>query len=141
MTVYTSPAHTYHISYPTGWQEQTADGDAEQVTFTGPNDQSFEVSDTTGIPQGSLADLVNAYCNAVGVTPVTVQTTTIRLAGQTWTKGDCGAGITPSSDLVVEVVTYKGAVYQIDYSSSHASFQGDTATYYLPMEQSFQFLT
>ena len=41
----------------------------------------------------------------------------------------------------MEVVTYKGAVYQIDYGSSLANFQADADAFYNPMEQSFKFLT
>lgn len=43
-TVYTSPDHKYHISYPTGWQVNVANGNPGKVDFSGPN-QDFQVSD------------------------------------------------------------------------------------------------
>lgn len=140
-TVYTSPDHKYQISYPTGWQPQVADGNPGKVSITGPDNQTFEVSDNAAIPGSSPATYVNGYCNAIGTTPVTVQTTTVTIAGQTWTQGDCDAGTNSSNSLIVEVVTYKGAVYQIDYGSSTANFQADADAFYTPMEQSFKFLT
>ncbi|HEY7123544.1 MAG TPA: PsbP-related protein [Ktedonobacterales bacterium] len=143
VTVYTSPTNTYQISYPTGWQQQTADGNPGKSAFTGPDNQTFEVSDNAGIAGSDPADLVNGYCQAIqpGQAANPVQTTTVSLAGQTWTKGDCDEGTQSPTELVVEVVIYKGAVYQIDYASSTANFQTDFSAYYSAMEQSFKFLT
>ncbi|HLW03223.1 MAG TPA: hypothetical protein VKT82_31545 [Ktedonobacterales bacterium] len=141
MTVYTSPDHTYHISYPSGWQAQPADGNPGKVDFSGPN-QNFEVTDDAGTKGADPAQLITDYCNAIGQTTSQVVTgTPVVLAGQTWFKAQCGDDPQPSEPLVVEVVTYQGAVYQIDYSSPAASFQADDTAYYAPMEQSFQFLT
>jgi hypothetical protein len=142
-TVYTSPDHTYRISYPTGWQEQTVDGNPGKVSFTGPNSQEFEVNDNASTPGGDPAQLITEYCQAVqpGQAASQVVGTPVVLGGQTWLKAQCGAAAQPSTVLIVEVVTYKGAVYQIDYASSGASFQADDTTFYMPMEQSFQFLT
>ncbi|HLV97797.1 MAG TPA: hypothetical protein VKT82_03880 [Ktedonobacterales bacterium] len=141
LTVYTSPDHKYQISYPIGWQQQTADGNPAKSSFTGPGNQNFEVTDNAGIPGGSPASYVNGYCNAIAMIAGNIQTTTVTIAGQTWTKGNCDAGTNSSTVLIVEVVIYKGAVYQIDYGSSAANEQADDATYYAPMEQSFKFLT
>jgi len=142
MTVYISPDHTYQLSYPTGWQVQVADGNPGKVDFSGPN-QNFEVSDDASTtPGGDPAQLITDYCNAIGQSTSQVVTgTPVVLAGQTWFKAECGDAAQPSEPLFVEVVTYRGAVYQIDYSSPAASFQSDDTTYYAPMEQSFQFLT
>ncbi|HLV99395.1 MAG TPA: hypothetical protein VKT82_12035 [Ktedonobacterales bacterium] len=142
-TVYTSPDNKYHISYPPGWQAQTADGNPGKVGFTGPNSQYFEISDDAGTPGGDPAQLITDYCQAVqpGQADGQVTGTPVVLDGQTWFKAECGADAQPANVLIVEVVTYQDAVYQIDYSSPAASFQADDTTYYVPMEQSFQFLT
>lgn len=141
-TVYTSPDGKYQISYPTGWQQQTADGNPGKSAFLGPDNQVFEVTDNGGTLTGDPAGLVNDYCHAIQQAQAapTVQTTTVTLAGQTWTKGDCDAGTQSSTDLVVEVVEYNGAVYQMDYASSLANFQADVDAFYAPIEQSFKFL-
>jgi hypothetical protein len=143
MTVYTSPDHTYQISFPTSWQQQTADGNPGKSGFTGPDGQYFEVSDNAGTPGGDPAQQITDYCQAVqpGQADGQVRGTPVVLAGQTWFKAECGADSNPADILIVEVVTYQGAVYQIDYASSAASFQADDTDYYAPMEQSFQFLT
>lgn len=143
VTVYTSPDHKYQISYPTGWKEQTADGNPGKASFTGPNNQYFEVSDNAGIPGSDPAQLITGYCQAVqpGQASGQVTGTPVVLGGQTWLKAQCGAAAQPTNVLIVEVVNYKGTVYQIDYASPGASFQADDSTYYGPMEQSFQFLT
>ena len=141
LTVYTSPDNKYQISYPTGWQEQTADGNPGKASFTGPNNQYFEVSDNAGTPGGDPAQLITDYCNAIGQNTSQATGTPVEVAGQTWFKAQCGNDAHPSEPLIVEVVTYQGAVYQIDYSSPAASFQADDAAYYGPMEQSFKFLT
>lgn len=140
-TVYTSPDSKYQISYPPGWQEQTADGNPGKADFTGPNNQNFEVSDNAGTPGGDPAQLIMDWCNAIGQQTSHVTGTPVVLAGQTWFKAQCGDAAQPSEPLIVEVVTYHGAVYQIDYSSSQANFQADDTTFYMPMEQSFKFLT
>ncbi len=143
LTVYTSPDHTYQISYPTGWQEQTADGNPGKASFTGPDNQYFEVSDNASTPGGDPAQLITDYCQAVqpGQAASQVMGTPVVLGGQTWLKAQCGAEAQPATVLIVEVVTYKGAVYQMDYSSPGASFQANDNAFYMPMEQSFQFLT
>ncbi len=140
---YTSPDHKYSIVYPPGWQEQTADGNPGKVSFTGPNNQVFEVNDNAGTPGGDPAQLITEYCQAIqpGQAAIPVVGTPAVLDGQTWLKAQCGAAAQSSTVLIVEVVTYKGAVYQIDYSSPGASFQADDTTFYGPMEQNFQFLT
>ena len=141
MTVYTSPDHKYQLSYPTGWQVNVADGNSGKVDFSGPN-QNFEVSDDASTtPGGDPAQLITDYCNAIGQATSQAMGTPVVLAGQTWFKAECGDDAQPSEPLIVEVVTYQGAVYQIDYSSPAASFQADDTSYYAPMEQSFQFLT
>ena len=140
LTVYTSPDHKYHISYPTGWQVEVADGNPEKVDFSGPN-QTFEVSDNAGSPGGDPAQQITDYCNAIGQKTSLVTGTPVVLAGQTWFKAECGDDAHPSDPLIVEVVTYQGAVYQIDYASPAPNIQADDTTYYAPMEQSFQFLT
>lgn len=141
MTVYTSPDHTYQLSYPTGWQASVADGNPGKVDFSGSN-QNFEVNDAASTtPGGDPAQLITDYCNAIGQNTSHVTGTPVVLAGQTWFKAECGDDTHPSEPLLVEVVTYQGAVYQIDYSSPAASFQTDDTTHYTPMEQSFQFLT
>jgi hypothetical protein len=142
-TFYTSPDHKYKLSYPTGWQEQTADGNPGKASFSGPDSQYFEVSDNAGIPGGDPAQLVTDYCQAVqpGQDSGQVVGTPVVLAGQTWFKAQCGADAQPPYPLIVEVVTYQGAVFQIDYSSPAASFQTDDTAFYTSMEQSFQFLT
>jgi hypothetical protein len=141
MTVYTSPDHKYQLSYPTGWQVNVADGNPGKVDFSGPN-QNFEVSDVASTtPGGDQAQLITDWCNAIGQHTSHVRGTPVVLAGQTWFKAECGDDAQPSEPLIVEVVTYQGAVYQIDYSSPAANFQADDTTYYAPMEQSFQFLT
>jgi hypothetical protein len=140
MTVYTSPDHKYQLSYPTGWQVSVADGNPGKVDFSGPN-QNFEVSDDASTsPGGDPAQLVTDYCNAIGQSTSQARGTPVVLAGQSWFKAQCGDDAQPSEPLIVEVVTYQGAVYQIDYSSPAASFQSDDTSYYAPMEQSFQFL-
>jgi hypothetical protein len=143
LTVYTSPDHKYHISYPTSWQAQTADGNPGKASFSGPANQYFEVSDNAGMPGSDLAQQITEYCQAVqpGQDTSQVTGTPVVLAGQTWFKAQCGADAQPSTILIVEVITYQGAVYRIDYSSPASNFQADDTTFYLPMEQSFQFLT
>lgn len=139
--VYTSPDHKYQLSYPTGWQVNVADSNPGKVDFSGPN-QDFQISDDASTaPGGDPAQLITEYCNAIGQTTSRAMGTPVVLAGQTWLKAQCGDDAQPSDPLIVEVVTYQGAVYQIDYSSPAASFQSDDTTYYVPMEQSFQFLT
>jgi len=141
-TVYASPDHTYQIAYPGGWQQQTADGNPGKSGFTGPSGQYFEVTDNASKPGGDPAQLITDYCQAVqpGQADGQVKGTPVVLDGQAWLKAQCGAEAQPSTILIVEVVTYKGAVYQIDYSSPAATFQADFDAYYSPMEQSFQFL-
>ena len=142
-TVYTSPDHTYRVSYPTGWQEQTVEGNSGKVSFTGPDNQEFEVNDHASTPGGDPAQLITDYCQAVQPDQAAshVVGTPVVLDGQTWLKAQCGAAAQPATILIVEVVTYKGAVYQIDYAAPGASFQADDTTFYTPMEQSFQFLS
>src|ERR1051326_2243682 len=65
LTVYTSPDGKYQISYPSGWQQETADGNPGRSSFTGPDNQYFEVTDNGGIPGSDPATLVNGYCHAV----------------------------------------------------------------------------
>jgi hypothetical protein len=141
LTVYTSSDHKYQLSYPTGWQVNEVSGDSGKVDFSGPN-QDFMVSDDAGTQGADPAQLITDWCNAIGrTTSQVVKGTPVVLAGQTWFKAECGDDAQPSEPLLVEVVTYQGAVYQIDYTSPAASFQSDDTTYYTPMEQSFQFLT
>jgi hypothetical protein len=139
-TVYTSPDHKYQLSYPPGWQVSVADGNPGKVDFSGPN-QNFEVSDNAGTKGVDPAQLITDWCNAIGQKTSQATGTPVVLAGQTWFKAQCGDTAQPSEPLIVEVVTYQGAVYQIDYSSPAASFLADDNDYYSLMEQSFQFLT
>jgi hypothetical protein len=143
LKVYTSPDNKYQVSYPTGWQAQVADGNPGKVSFTGPDNQTFEVSDNAGTPGTDLAQFVTSYCQAVQQTPSSgqVKGTPVLLDGQSWFKAQCSADAQPANVLIVEVVTYKGAIYQIDYGSSSANFQADDSAFYAPMEQSFKFLT
>lgn len=136
----TSPDHTFRLAYPAGWQTQTS----SQDVFTGPTGQYFEA--TNDGPLAGAADmrqLVTGYCN--GVSPDMainlVQTTTVRLGGQNWTRGNCDAGkATVTLAVIVEVVIYKGLVFVIEYGSPVASFASDQTSYYALMEQSFHFL-
>jgi hypothetical protein len=143
LTAYTSPDHKYRLSYPSGWQVQTADGNPGKASFMGPNNQYFEVSDDASIPGAELDQLITQYCQAVqpGQAASHVVGITVTLGGQTWFKAPCSADAQPASELIVEVTTYKGSVYQLDYSSPGPSFLSDDSTFYTPMEQSFQFLT
>ncbi len=145
-TVYTSSNHTYSISYPTGWQAQTADGNPGKITFTGPNNQEFDITDHYGTSGGGQQQLATEVCQTMAdpgkpQTPGPVIGTIVELGGQSWFKASCSADAQPSTVLIVEVVTYKGANYVIDYTSPGASFNADDTTYYEPMQQSFQFLT
>lgn len=143
LTIYTSPDNTYKISYPTGWQVQTASGEPGGVGFSGTSGQFFEVKETAATSGFDPAQYVTDYCQSINVGQNIGQTTgsPVVLGGQTWFKAECGADAQPTTVVIVEVVTYKGALYQIDYSSSAAAFQADFNTYYGPMEQSFQFLS
>ncbi len=136
---YTSHDHTYQIAYPKGW---TILGSTTPIQFTGPG-QLFEVSELGSKPGSTPRQLVNAYCQArqAGVAPNPVHTGTVKLAGQIWTRANCDAGAqSPAIELVVEVVIYQGAAYQIAYTSPIVEFARDNRRYYAPMERSFQFL-
>jgi uncharacterized protein (DUF2345 family) len=118
-------------------------GPNAQYSFTGPANQKFQVNQLPAINVTSLAPLITATCQAEqpGVASSSVQTQPVSLAGQTWTRGDCDAGTQSTTDLVVEMVVYKGQVYTMDYESPAATFQADKNAYYTPMEQSFTFLS
>jgi hypothetical protein len=136
---YTSQDHTYLLAYPTGWLILSANG---QTQFTGVG-QLFEVSETGGAAQANPAQSVNSFCQSkqAGVAPDPVQTTTVNLAGQSWTRANCDAGAQgPAIQWVVEVAIYKGISYQIDYTSPIVEFKRDNSQYYTPMERSFRFL-
>jgi hypothetical protein len=91
----------------------------------------------------SLTPLITATCQAdlPGAPSSSVQTHTVTLAGQTWTRGNCGASAQSGSELVVEMLVYRGQVYTLEYVSPTATFPADQSAYYTPMEASFQFLS
>lgn len=141
--LFTSPDGSFSFQYPAGWQVTPPNGPNLQYTFTGPANQKFQVNKLPAINVSGLAPLITAFCQAEqpGVASSSVQTQNVTLAGQTWTRGDCDAGTQSTTDLVVEMVVYKGAVYTMDYESPTANFQADADAYYTPMEQSFKFLS
>lgn len=136
----TSPDHTFRLAYPAAWQAQT---DSQDV-FTGPTGQYFEANND-GPPVGTtdLRQLVTTYCNGVqpDLAVSLVQTTSVQLGGRDWTQGDCDAGKSSVTTMVVvEVVLYKGSLFKITYGSPAASFGSDYTRYFALMEQSFHFL-
>jgi len=140
--LYTSANHTFQIAYPSGWQVASTSGSNATVSFTGPG-QIFEVSALGHNPGGSLADVVNSFCQArqPGVAVNPVKTSTVNLGGQSWTRANCDAGAqSPAIELVVEVALYEGTVYQMDYTSPVVEFARDNKAFYAVMEQSFRFL-
>jgi hypothetical protein len=141
--LFTSPDGSYSLQYPASWHVTPPNGPNAQYTFTGPANQKFQVNNLPAINITNLAPLITATCQAEqpGVAASSVQTRTASLAGQTWTRGDCDAGTPSTTDLVVEMVIYKGQVYTMDYESPTASFQADMNAFYTPMEQSFKFLS
>ena len=139
---YTSADRTFHIAYPAGWQVTMTPGTPATVAFTGPG-QNFVVSELGQNPGGTPGEIANTYCQTwqgdVAENPV--QTSDVTIAGQDWTRANCDAGVSrPAVVLIVEVVSYQGACYQMDYSSPIVEFASDEATYYAQMEQSFRFL-
>lgn len=137
--LFTSPAQTYRIIYPSGWQPKTG----ATVAFLGPAGQYFEVSNTVH-PTGStnLSEIVNELCQQIqpDIAASQVQTSVVRLAGQQWTRGNCDTGTQSTVELIVEAVLYQAAVYHLAYISPLAQFQHDDEVFYAPMEQSFTFL-
>jgi hypothetical protein len=118
-------------------------GPNAQYTFSGPAHQQFQVNHLPINAGADMAALILATCQAgqPGLPASSLQTQPVALAGQTWLRGDCDAGAQSSTELVVEMVAYKGQVYTLDYESPTASFPTDRSAYYTPMEQSFQFLS
>jgi hypothetical protein len=141
---YTSHDQTYQIAYPSNWQVATGtQGKTLTVDFTGPG-QIFEVREFTGAAGSDPAKMVNDYCQAMqpGIAANPVQTKSVSLGGQSWTRANCDAGAqSPAIQLIVEVVIYQGVAYQIDYQSPIVEFSRDDKTYYAKMEQSFRFLS
>ncbi len=138
-TLYTSADHAFQIAYPAGWKIL---GDKTHIQFTGPG-QLFEVIERDSKPGEKPAETVNAYCQLLqsGVAANPVRTSIVKLAGQDWTRANCDAGAhNPAIILVVEVVIYQGATYQIDYMSPIVTFAQDNRRYYTPMERTFWFL-
>lgn len=139
---YTSADRTFYIAYPVGWQVTSSPGTPASVTFTGSG-QNFVVSELGQNPGGTPAEIANSSCQTwqgdVAENPV--QTSDVTLAGQDWTRANCDEGVShPAVVLIVEVVSYRGAYYQMEYSSPSVEFASDDATYYATMEQSFRFL-
>lgn len=140
--LYTSADAAYQIAYPSGWQVASTAGSTATVSFTGLG-QIFEISELGHNPGGSPADVVNGFCQArqPGVAVSPVKTSTVNLGGQSWTRANCDAGAqSPAIELVVEVVFYQGAAYQMDYTSPVVEFARDNKSFYAAMEQSFRFL-
>jgi hypothetical protein len=131
------------VQYPTGWQVTPPAGPNAQYRFSGPAHQQFQVNHIPVTAATDMAPLMTATCQAgqPGLPTSSVQTQTVSLAGQTWMRGDCDAGTQSSTELVVEMVAYKGQVYTLDYESPTANFPADQSAYYAPMEESFRFLS
>lgn len=139
---FTSADHIYQIAYPAGWQVTNPYGNKAIEDFTGPN-QIFEVHELPGDAGNDPAKIANDFCQAMqaGVSPNPVQTNTVSLGGQKWTRADCDAGAQgPAIRLIVEVIFYEGRGYQMDYTSPIVEFASDNKTYYSAMEHSFFFL-
>jgi hypothetical protein len=138
--LFTSPDHTYHITYPAGWHRQQG----TSVAFLGPTGQYFEVAHG-GQPAAStnLIGIVNEVCQQIqpDIAASPVQTSVARLAGQQWTRSDCDAGTQSTVELIVEAAFYHGDLYHLAYVSPLAQFPRDDAAYYAKMEQSLTFLS
>jgi hypothetical protein len=137
-----SPDHTFQIAYPAEWQVVTLSGTPATFEFRGAG-QVFDVSELGASPTGTPAEIDNAYCQQwqKGIAQNPVRTSSVTLAGQTWTRANCDAGVAGAAVvIIVEVVNYQGGFYQLAYTSPVVEFKKDNATYYSKMERSFQFL-
>ncbi len=137
-----SPDHRYQIAYPASWQAVILLGTPVTVEFRGAG-QVFDVSELGTNRTGTPAEIDNAYCQQwqKGVAPNPVRTSSVILAGQTWTRANCDAGVSGAAVvLIVEVVSYEGMFYQLAYTSPVVEFRSDNSAYYSKMEHSFQFL-
>lgn len=139
---FVSSDHLYQIAYPAGWQAVPLPGTPVTVEFRGAG-QVFDVSELGKNPTGTPAEIDNAYCQQwqKGVAPNPVPTSSVTLAGQTWTRANCDARVSGAAIvLIVEVVSYEGRYYQLAYTSPIVEFKSDNNAYYTKMERSFQFL-
>ena len=137
-----SSDHLYQIAYPASWQAVPLPDTPVTVEFRGAG-QVFDVSELGTNPTGTPAEIDNAYCQQwqKGVAPNPVPTSSVTLAGQTWTRANCDAKVSGAAVvLVVEVVSYEGMYYQLAYTSPIVEFKSDNSAYYTKMERSFQFL-
>jgi len=125
------------IAYPTGWTTGPRANGGSGVKFVGPDTQQFVVGYENSQVDPTTA--VNTACQAVNGTAG--QATTVSISGQQWVQLGCDApGATGQLTLVLEAVSYKNNLFTIVYASSTTSFDSNNALYFMPMEQSFQFL-
>jgi hypothetical protein len=135
-TIFTSPDHTFCLTYPTGWQVTGAlQGTGAQ--FSGPAHQLFTVSNI-GSFSGTPADYDMRFCTNLDGT--SSPTSTLTLSGQAWTQARCtiNAG---TGRGIVEATVYKGNLYHMDYGSPTASFLSNRSQFFTSIEQSFRFLS
>jgi hypothetical protein len=132
---FTSSDNSFSIAYPADWQKSSpSEGTGAQ--FAGPNNQTFIVLNA-GPGQGDVATNEAAFCQSVGGPASTP--TTVTIGSQPWTQVECDNG-DGSRHAVVDAITYKDSLYLIAYGSDANTFAQDRTSFYIPMEQSFQFL-
>ncbi len=133
---------TFSINYPQNWQKQETPGaQQDDVQFLSIPSKTFTVDVLNQTRQPKAED--DTRCK--GFVGKTASVSSITLGKQRWTREDCGSGSkVPGITMhaIVESVIYKNKLYVITYTSTPAdTFSADQTKYYLPMEQSFTFLT
>lgn len=131
------------IIYPSGWMVQPDSSGKGSVGFVGPS-QFFQVAinQVNNIPGGNSDPAVvdSRFCQSVGMQQGPPPTpTTVTVGGQQWTQEDCG--VNQSAHTVVESTLYQNNLYSIFYTSLGGTFDSDRTQFFMPMEQSFMFLS
>lgn len=137
LKTYTSQDGKFSIGYPDSWQ---ASSDQGGVDFTGPaNHEDFKVSKYSDNGQ-SPSDIINQLCSIPGAASLTTNISSVTIGGQQWNRAECEFSNTTIHQMI-EAISYQGSDFVITYESLDAAFASDQSSYYLPMQQSFKFLS
>jgi tetratricopeptide (TPR) repeat protein len=134
----------FSIGYPGNWHyEDNSVGGQIFYSFF-PNDSSLEgeALNVGILPQNAPIppSYMYSYCTGIPGSQEGIAPVMITISGQTWEQEDCGPG-TNGTHLTVDETFYKGRDYILKYLAINERFDTAKAQVFLPMEQSFAFLT
>jgi hypothetical protein len=128
----------YSIAYPNDWQVDSTNSAEDEVVFSGPDDQTFQVYTMEGASEGDEETYNQSFCSAANSDATLGSSVNITIGGATWKQLDCQSDGT--LHVVIESVVHNGLLYIISYFSISDSFNSGRSTYFVPMEQSFAFV-